>query len=86
MCVEMVHVYCPLLKLTERLGLSTQSDPRKQRKIANSFVLRVEALLSGVVLGGQTQSLREFQEWAIGRGCSMGHTEQFYSRYACLAA
>ena len=22
---------CPLLKLTERLGLSTQNDPRKQR-------------------------------------------------------
>ena len=57
---------CPLLKLTERLGLSTQNDPRKQRKIANSFVLRVEALLSGVVLGGQTQSPREFQEWTIG--------------------
>ena len=48
--------HCPLLKLTERLGLSTQNDPRKQRKNANSFVLRVEALLSGIVLGGQTQS------------------------------
>ena len=48
-------------KLTGRLGLSAQNDPRN----ANSFVLRVEALLSGIVLGGQTQSLREFEEWAI---------------------
>ena len=30
-----------------------------------SLVLRVEALPSGIVLGGQTQSLREFQEWAV---------------------
>ena len=32
-----------------------------------SFVLCVEALLSGIVLDGQTQSLRQFQEWAIAR-------------------
>ena len=44
----------------DRLGLSTQNDPRKQCSNANSFVLRVEALLSGIVLGGQTQFLREF--------------------------
>ena len=25
------NINCPLLKLTERLGLSTQNDPRKQR-------------------------------------------------------
>ena len=63
--LSFVAWYCPLLKLTERLGLSTQNNPRKQRWNANSFVLRVEALPSGIVLGGQTQSLREFQEWAI---------------------
>ena len=44
-------INCLLLKLTGRLGLFTQNDPRKQCLNANSFVLRVETLLSGIVLG-----------------------------------
>ena len=71
-----VLLNCALLKLTGRLGLSTQNNPRN----ANSFVLRVEALLSGIVLGGQTQSLREFQEWAIVNTPNSYSLERAWSR------
>ena len=68
---------CPLLKLTERLGLSTQNNPRKQRWNANYSILRVEAVPFGIVLGGQTQSLREFQESVIlGSGQNVLKTSQ----------
>ena len=64
-CSKLHRQNCPLLKLAERLGLSTQSYPRKQRFNTLNKRISILALLSGIVLGGQTQSLRKFQEWAI---------------------
>ena len=58
-----------LLPTPETHGKTGSVHPKRSQKTnvqnANSFVLRVEALLSGIVLGGQTQSFHEFQEWAI---------------------
>ena len=45
-----------------------KTNPESNAKMLILFVLRVEALLSGIVLGRQTQSLREFQERAIQTG------------------
>ena len=56
---------CPLPKFTERLGLSSQNDHREQCFNTSNKRISILALLSGIVLGGQTQSLREFQEWVI---------------------
>ena len=55
----------PIPKTHGETGSVHPNDPRKQRQNANSFVLRLEALLSEIALGGQTQSLRQFQEWAM---------------------
>ena len=51
----------------ETHGETGSVHPKRSQKAmlnVNSFVLHVEALLSGIVLGGLTRSLRQFREWA----------------------
>ena len=69
---DLNHMRQPLryvLPTRETHGDTGSVHPKRSQEAALQHVkqkkISILALLSGIVLGGQTQSLREFQEWAI---------------------